>query len=168
MRKISPLLLLTLFCVGCSGDTKSALGLKKPAPDEFMVISNPPLSVPPDFALNKPHEASEEPYNQQSMKTSNNAKLDKSDKEFLDKLGAKKQVTEAGKLVDSEYQKTIQQKNEGGFIRKTASKLHGSSDKVIDPITEKERIQNNIKEGKPINEGEVQNKSSSTLERMFN
>lgn len=38
----------------CEGDVKKTLGLNKQAPDEFNVVSRPPLSVPPDFYLATP------------------------------------------------------------------------------------------------------------------
>lgn len=37
-----------------SGSVKNTLGLERSAPDEFRVISRPPLSVPPQFALRPP------------------------------------------------------------------------------------------------------------------
>lgn len=160
--------MINMLLVGCSGDTKSALGLKKSAPDEFMVISNPPLSVPPDFILSNPTEPKKEILSQATLEPQKNSKPDKSDQEFLNKLGAKEQATPSGKLVDEEYQQAINKRKEKGFIRKTVSTFHDESDKVIDPVTEKERIKNNLKEGKPINEGEVQNKSTSTLDKIFN
>ncbi len=38
---------LTLLCA-CN-DTKSMMGIRKSSPDEYVVISNPPLSMPPEF-----------------------------------------------------------------------------------------------------------------------
>lgn len=47
----SSLVLLT----ACSGGTvKDTLGLNREAPDEFRVVSRPPLSVPPQFNLRPP------------------------------------------------------------------------------------------------------------------
>ncbi len=41
------------------GEVKDTLGLTKSAPDEFMVLSRPALSVPPSFNLVKPAEKKE-------------------------------------------------------------------------------------------------------------
>ena len=39
----------------CSGNSvKNTLGLDRGAPDEFRVVSRPPLSVPPQFTLRPP------------------------------------------------------------------------------------------------------------------
>lgn len=39
---------------GCSGGVQESLGLKKKAPDEFAVVRNAPLSLPPNFSLRPP------------------------------------------------------------------------------------------------------------------
>lgn len=49
------LLILSVFALtACGGDVKETLGLYKEAPDEFNVVSRPPLSVPPEFYLTTP------------------------------------------------------------------------------------------------------------------
>ena len=51
MRKLTPALLLlpALALGGCS-----AIGGKRAAPDEFAVVRNAPLIIPPDFTLTPP------------------------------------------------------------------------------------------------------------------
>ncbi len=50
--------LFTVSCLcilaACGGDVRESLGLNKQAPDEFNVVSRPPLSVPPEFYLEPP------------------------------------------------------------------------------------------------------------------
>lgn len=47
---------------GCSSTTvKDTLGLTRSAPDEYRVVSRPPLSVPPQFALRPPSATDETP-----------------------------------------------------------------------------------------------------------
>lgn len=63
MRTLS-LLFLALMVVGSlSGcaKTRDALGLTNKAPDEFAVVDNPPLSMPPDFSLPPPRPGAENP-----------------------------------------------------------------------------------------------------------
>lgn len=52
----SPWLLsfVPLLLTACGDDIRDTLGLNKDAPDEFVVVSRPPLSVPPDFELRPP------------------------------------------------------------------------------------------------------------------
>ena len=48
------LLALPALTAGCSNTTREALGLTKRSPDEFQVVSNAPLSMPPDYNLRPP------------------------------------------------------------------------------------------------------------------
>jgi hypothetical protein len=51
---------LPLLAAACSGtDVRDTLGLNRDAPDEFTVLSRPPLSMPPDFTLRPPHAGSD-------------------------------------------------------------------------------------------------------------
>jgi hypothetical protein len=57
MKPFSKLLLLTasLLVSACDTDSvKDTIGLSRKAPDEFRVVSRPPLSVPPEFNLRPP------------------------------------------------------------------------------------------------------------------
>lgn len=51
---------LGLLAACDSGDVRDVVGLDRSAPDEFRVVSRPPLSVPPDFDL-RPPAPGEEP-----------------------------------------------------------------------------------------------------------
>ncbi|MFZ4540677.1 MAG: DUF3035 domain-containing protein [Rickettsiales bacterium] len=55
-RFIAPCLLaLPLLLTACeSGTMRDTLGLTRDAPDEFTVVSRPPLSLPPEFSLRPP------------------------------------------------------------------------------------------------------------------
>ncbi|WP_374377576.1 DUF3035 domain-containing protein [Dongia sp.] len=55
------LLAAPALLAGCSTSTKEALGLTKRSPDEFEVVSNAPLSMPPDYNLRPPAPGSPRP-----------------------------------------------------------------------------------------------------------
>ncbi len=55
------LLALPALAGGCSNSAKEALGLTKRSPDEFEVVSNAPLSMPPDYNLRPPAPGSPRP-----------------------------------------------------------------------------------------------------------
>src|SRR5690242_3255112 len=59
-RHITAVCLLALCACG-SGTVKDTLGLSRAAPDEFRVVSRPPLSVPPQFNLEPPSATAETP-----------------------------------------------------------------------------------------------------------
>lgn len=51
---ISLAVIAASLLVGCGGNTGKILGLEKEAPDEFLVVTRAPLSMPPDFGLRPP------------------------------------------------------------------------------------------------------------------
>lgn len=53
LRRVAPAAVLGLALAACGG-VKDDLGLSKEAPDEFAVVRNAPLSLPPDFNLRPP------------------------------------------------------------------------------------------------------------------
>lgn len=62
MKKSFILLLLLPTLAACGGSSvKETLGLNRRAPDEFRVVSRPPLSVPPEFNLRPPSDTAESP-----------------------------------------------------------------------------------------------------------
>ena len=52
--KVICVVLIGLLLASCSSDVKDSLGIHRDAPDEYKVIANPPLSIPPDFSLRPP------------------------------------------------------------------------------------------------------------------
>ena len=61
MKNISRHLVIVvpLLLAACNGgEMRDTLGLNRDAPDEFTVLSRPPLSVPPEFSLRPPGEGS--------------------------------------------------------------------------------------------------------------
>lgn len=169
-KKLLIISLLTTLSA-CSGDVKDTLGMRKTAPDEFVVISNPPLSVPPQFDLPDPN--SEEtikstPEQNKPVSTTPTA-LTKDELKFIDSLGAKSALTDTKKIIEKERLEQKKADSKKGVVSKTFSKISGSSSEpVINPVSERERITENNKEGKPLNEGKVKNKEESTLKRILN
>lgn len=58
MRKLLAPLLYLILISGCSSELKKSLGITKSEPDEYAVLKRPPLSVPPGFELQPPHDDS--------------------------------------------------------------------------------------------------------------
>ncbi len=59
MKKYIAFFVVLSSLSACDGGVKETLGLKQEAPDEFSVISRPPLSVPKEFSLRPPATAGE-------------------------------------------------------------------------------------------------------------
>lgn len=64
MRTTRSLFLLSLVSLtACSGqEVQETFGMNRKAPDEFVVYSRPPLSVPPEFDLKPPRPGEENPH----------------------------------------------------------------------------------------------------------
>jgi len=60
-QRVMLFLLLPLLAACASGEVRDTLGLSKKAPDEFVVVSRPPLAVPPDFNLVPPEPGKQGP-----------------------------------------------------------------------------------------------------------
>lgn len=160
----SAVALLALSACSTS-DVKSSLGLRKSAPDEFAVISNPPLSVPPSFDMVTP---TDEPRVFSENEVSHETKLGKDDSEFLGEFDKPDVKTKIQKQIDDENKQFRKSHSEKGAVRRALNNINGQNEeKVIDPVSERRRIRDNVANDLPINEGEVSNKSKSTLERIF-
>jgi hypothetical protein len=164
---------LALVLSGCAGDMRSTLGMRKEAPDEYVVVSYPPLQVPPSMSDLRDVDSSNKNYlfknSIRNIKHVQQESLSQSDEEFLSRVSAKSNANSKAKLELQKENHQSKLKNiSGGPVSKAISKVRGDGvDPVIDPISERERLQNNMQEGRQINEGEVKNKSSSTLQRIF-
>lgn len=171
---------LPLSLTACDNGVKDALGLNREAPDEFTVVSRPPLSLPPDFSLRPPQPGAAPlmtPADQQARElitgkdTSANmnptvnagasdnflrrAGADQADSAIRDKL-----AKEAATPADTSNAKTLVDRLSG------AKKL----EPTVDPEKETERLKQNRTSGKPLNEGavpEVQPKPESLIDRIF-
>ncbi|MCE2991715.1 MAG: DUF3035 domain-containing protein [Candidatus Jidaibacter sp.] len=163
-RIIFLLLACSTLLSACNGDVKSSLGLKKEAPDEFVVISNPPLREPPEFNLSAPtNELPERGIIVQDSEKN----LDKDDMMFLEYLEEPKH-SDVKSMIDSEHQGHKKEHESKNSISKAISKIRGDhEDPVIDAEKERARLNENAASGKPINEGVVKNKSSSTIDKIL-
>ncbi len=140
-----------LCCLGLSGcrDAASALGIgKKSTPDEFLVVSNPPLSVPPNFILAEPGPR---------LKPSAGVLGTQRHAENRGLTGEENVLL--GKMSSGHHPVTEPDD------AKNAEKKH-----FVDPVAEKARLAKNKQEGRPVNEGKVEERAKAqptTLEKLF-
>lgn len=187
MQKLRILYLAPLALIAaCSGnDVRDTLGLDRSAPDEFVVYSRPPLSVPPEFDLKPPRPGEENP---------NQVPTDAQARELL--LGSKPQpaaldAVAAGPAVETAVTPVLTSDVPTGptasFLdklgvdeakpdirdtlradsvaepkkTKKAKTLYErivggeSNEPVVDAYKEAERLRANRDEGKPLTEGET-------------
>ena len=156
-------LLSLLFTLSCNSAVKDKLGLTRNAPDEFKVISNPSLSVPPDFRLQKPGSYSpdlvkkKEENNKdiifKSKDTIINQSTTKGDQMMKEMFGSSASDAEAKALIDKENKSAVNK--EKSFFEKISDFSEGKKDEdttdpVVDPLAERNRILEAKKSGKTI------------------
>ncbi len=187
MKKILSIFIL-IALTSCTGsDVKNTLGLRKKAPDEFMVLSRPALTVPPAFDLPEPETTSTSAPKdfsnnnaKQALFGASDAKKDskKSTAEnlFLNKAGfgsaqsdIRQQLEEDARALE---EPTPEETQEKGFFERLFEplQLDEAPDPIVSPVAEKERIKDAKASGKKIS-GEdaatIQPKSESTLDRIL-
>lgn len=183
-------LLLTAVCLGmlsaCSGSSvKDTLGISRSAPDEFRVVSRPPLSVPPQFNLRPPGNAADSPILKSADKEAQSLVLGASDDgntftlQPADtavipvKAGKEKpknaaspaesvllQKAGAGQADPTVRQRLAEDRAPAAEAEEEAPWWQIWSDKdkkepMVNAKGEAERIKQNAKEGKPVTEGET-------------
>jgi hypothetical protein len=186
MKKSIALFLVTApLLAACEGNMQQSLGLNREAPDEFTVVSRPPLSVPPEFTLRPPRpgetpEAISADSKARSVLLSpsmssgaatavsatdtpstaaasllRRAGADSADSSIREKLGV-----DARTPLDTSNAKTLLEQLRGKEKREP----------TVDAEKEVERLRSNKEAGKPITEGEtpqVDPGSESLLDRVF-
>jgi hypothetical protein len=162
----------------CSGDVKGDLGLRKTGPDEFTVEKRPRLEVPPQFKL-RPPTPGEEPRNVEHSRDvarkalvgapSVSGMQSKGEETLLQRAGAEKADSKIKDVLRKEYK----EQDDPSVLEK----LRQISDKnrsktLVDAKKEKERIEGNKKQNKPITAGETPAKSENdgkpVLQKIFN
>lgn len=169
----------------CSSDSvQETLGLDRNAPDEFRVVSRPPLAVPPEFNLRPPGDVSGAapsvlPASDRAKSLIRNGedglyslpdgstptarpvqlitqpKQNSAEAQFLKNAGADRADSNVRKALTEEKVVHQLQKEEEGWWDSLWSWTEDDSQPVIDAQGEAERIQTNREQGKPVNEGEV-------------
>lgn len=187
-KKTALIAIFLPLIAACSGKAKDTLGLRRTAPDEFRVISNPPLSVPPEFSLRPPAEkgSSEQALNdadkeankqllvQKELSGKSGTQLTKGENAFLSMA----KTTEANPAIKNilrreNGEEEAAKENEGIIDKLSTYSTKGKKVKPADVVNakqEKERIVKNEEEGKPITEGEtptIDPDKKSVLQRIF-
>lgn len=198
MKKQRLLVVSLLFMLtACGDDVKETLGLEHEAPDEFTVVSRPPLSVPKEFYLVPPTQGDAGEFGQDTSRTArekltgrtsdaSDMSLEEAERGLAESAvpvvqssdietpGESALLRQAGAdHVDPEIRKKLYsdqpvEKEEPGILET----LRGSpnDEPVVDAAKEAERIRANKDAGKPLNRGQVETsdpKKDSVLKRIF-
>lgn len=183
------LIFLGVFLFGCAGDVRDTLGMRRDAPDEFKVVSNAPLSVPPDFSLRPPLPGAKRPQQVDIDSQARSVLIDKNlEKEkpevfsgassgestFLKRANVETADPDIKSiLLEQERQQVFKEENDGVFDKVISYTKGEKEDEepVVDAVKERERITEKQSSDAPINEGEipvVEPKERGLLGRLFN
>ena len=153
------LIIATLLLNACSSVRDSA-GVSRKSIDEFQVIENPPLVIPPDYNLIEPNQLKDNNINDLEQELAKEILFGVDDNNALQsvQLSTMNQMLyemnsiENSNLIREEIDREFAQEIDTDGIFQTSWKTEVE---ILDAIKESERIRNNKFEGKNINEGEV-------------
>ena len=157
------ILIIIITLSGCSKVRESA-GVNRKIIDEFQVIENPPLVIPPDFNLLPPDQLQEKKIEDIEEELAQDILFGLNEKEtkkveqlttmnqILIKTNALEILPNIRKEIDEDFANEI---NSNGIFQ-----INWENEiEVLDAIKESERIRNNIFENKSIAEGDVKTKT---------
>jgi len=185
-RAAAPLLGLALVALalpGCS-DARRAIGLDRTSPDEFTVVSRPPLSMPPDMRLAPPRPGAQRPQEALSAQVAAatvfgggsrgsavraTGAQSQGESALLAKAGAPQAEPGIRAKVDQETSSLIVA-DRRWIDRLLFWQTQEPPYQIVDPQKESQRIRETQAQGKPVNDGVVptiQRKRKAPLEGLF-
>lgn len=146
MKKILIILLsLSIFSVSCSQIRESA-GVNRKNIDEFRVIENPPLVIPPDFNLLPPEQLLEKNIDNIESDLAKEILfgLNEVDKNNNVELSTMEDILSQSKanLIDNSIRKQINE--EFASEKNTGSNTWKNDSEILDSVAESERLRNQL------------------------
>ena len=164
------LIIASLFLSSCSTVRKSA-GVTRKSLDEFEVVENPPLVIPPDFNLLPPEQLEKKNIDDVETELAReilfglDENLENNENEKLSIMNQILESTEANN-VDSNIRKEINEQFANEMNTDSIYQIEWDTEiEVLDAIKESERIRNQLIQGKSITEGEVPTKVQKTKKK---
>ena len=146
MKKILILILLpSLFLVSCSKVRESA-GVNRKSIDEFSVVENPPLVIPPDFNLLPPDQLEEKNLNKEESDLAKEILFGLDDKNDIDSIDISTMENILSQSNVDEIDDNIREEINEQFASEklSLSKSWDDEIEILDSIAESERIRNNL------------------------
>lgn len=169
---------LSIFILGCSKARESA-GVTRKVPDEYSVISNKPLAIPPDYNVLPKEEiiTRKQSFNDGENDLSkeilfglnedidtDKTKIFSTAESILKKSGANEVSDDIREEIDSQYAKT------SSYV---GTEKYVEEEEILNSSLEAERIRNNLFDNKNILYGESpitvrpKNKEDNFLQKLF-
>ena len=153
-------IITSLFLSSCSKVRKSA-GVTRKSLDEFQVVENPPLVIPPDFNLLPPEQLEKKNIDDVETELAQEILfgLDENlENNEYKKLSIMNQILEStdANSIDSSIRNEIDEQFANEMNTDNIYQTEWESEiEVLDAIKESERIRNQLIQGKSIAEGET-------------
>lgn len=184
--RLVALALVPLFLAACSDEMRQSFGLDRRTPDEFMVMSRAPLSMPPEYALRPPQPGIPRPQEGTARDRAQEAVfgveqrpataadfeatgLSAGSSALLANAGADRVDPNIRQIVDEEA--TELALADDNFIdRLMFWQTQPPPGLVVDPAAERARLASAVATGEPLGQGEVptiERRRRAPLEGVF-
>jgi hypothetical protein len=170
---------LTLAACGDTSGLSRTFGLTRDAPDEFMVTTRAPLSMPPDFSLRPPRPGAPRPMEQSERSQAEEAlapQIALGAPQVGESAGQAALVQSAGPAVPNDIRRRVdedarsQQANNGFVDRLLFWRKSDPQGIVVDPQKESRRLRENSALGQNPDSGDtpiIQPRKKGWLEGIF-
>ncbi|MEI8394261.1 MAG: DUF3035 domain-containing protein [Rhodospirillaceae bacterium] len=173
------LMVSTLVLAGCGG-WRQTFGLEHAPPDEFSVVAQAPLSVPPDFRLRPPRPGEARPQEVAatqaaatavfgSKTTRSTGAASAAENSLLNRAGADNAQSNIRATIDGETRNLVVA-DKRWVDRLIFWQKQDAPFTVVDPKEEAKRLRGNAAEGKPVTAGDtptIERKRKAPLEGIF-
>ena len=154
------LIFIPFFLISCTKVQESA-GVTRKSIDEFQVIENPPLVIPPDFNLLPPEQLEEKNIKELESELAEEILFGLEDELESEKTNSTSTINKI--LIETDalnIDSSIRQEIDQDFVNEMQTEEIFNMDwdddmEILDAIKESERIRNQKFEGKDITEGEL-------------
>ncbi len=154
------LIFIPFFLISCTKVQESA-GVTRKSIDEFQVIENPPLVIPPDFNLLPPEQLEEKNIKELESELAEEILFGLEDELESEQTNSTSTINKI--LIETDalnIDSSIRQEIDQDFVNEMQTEEIFNMDwdddmEILDAIKESERIRNQKFEGKDITEGEV-------------
>jgi hypothetical protein len=160
MKLIYIILIISCIILNSCSTVRESAGVNRKNIDEFVVIENPPLIIPPDFNLISPDKLEEKKIDNSENELAREILfgLEQENKVNKKQLSTMNQILSNAKALDSNS--SIREEIDENFAREIDTdkifQINLENEiEVLDAIKESERIRNNTFEDLPITEGEL-------------
>ena len=144
MKKILSLFLFTFIILTSCSQIRESAGVNRKNIDEFKVVENPPLVIPPDFNLLPPEQLSEKKINNVESELAKEILFGLNEDSNIEnnELSTMENILNQTNAI--EVENSIRQEINEQFAseKNTNSKNWNNEKEILDSITESERLRN--------------------------